>query len=105
MIRPLEAIQHSDENGDPHCEDGPAVIHTNGDKGWFIHGKRHRIGGPAIEWNNGDESWYQYGVLHREDGPAWIWEGNEPKWWYKGKSIPVNNLQDFQSYIRNKAFW
>ena len=25
-----------------HREDGPAVEHINGDKAWFINGKRHR---------------------------------------------------------------
>jgi hypothetical protein len=30
---------------------------------------------------------------------------NKQEWWYQGEQIPVNNLKEFQSYIRNKAFW
>ena len=41
-----------------HREDGPAVEWCNGDKAWYINGKRHREDGPAIEYNNGDNVWY-----------------------------------------------
>jgi len=93
-----------DENGDLHCENGPAKISAMGSKFWYIHGIRHRIGGPAVEWHDGDKIWYQHGQRHREDGPA-IECARYIEWYYRGKLIPVNNLKDFQAYIRNKAFW
>jgi hypothetical protein len=41
-----------------HREDGPAFEGYNGDKEWWIDGKRHLEDGPAIEYANGDKSWY-----------------------------------------------
>jgi hypothetical protein len=70
----------------------------------------HRTDGPAFENKNGYKAWYIDGKPHREDGPA-IEPGNEEppfnkqEWWYYGEEIPVSNLKEFQSYIRNKAFW
>lgn len=29
-------------NGRYHREDGPAIVHINGDLEWWINGKRHR---------------------------------------------------------------
>ena len=105
IIRTEAAVEYVNGDGKYHREDGPAIEYTNGTKAWYLHGERHRIGGPAIEWHNGDQSWYQNDEYHREDGPSIIWESRKPEWWYRGKSIPVDNLQDFQVYIRNKAFW
>jgi hypothetical protein len=53
-----------------HREDGPAVEYSDGDKDWYINGKRHREDGPAIEYTNGYKAWYINNKLHREDGPA-----------------------------------
>lgn len=33
-------------------------VHDNGDKEWFLNGKRHREDGPAVERSNGDKEWY-----------------------------------------------
>jgi hypothetical protein len=100
-----EPIVYTNEQGQYHCEDGPALIYPNGTKVWFKHGKRHREDGPAIEYHDGDKSWYQEGKFHREDGPAIEWKDKKPEWWYKGILISVDNLKDFHSFIRNKAFW
>lgn len=74
------------QNGEPHCEDGPA-LHTEFEKRWYINGVLHRTDGPAWqmfqqickeggEWVYTDElaqeRWYINGKLHREDGPAII---------------------------------
>jgi len=45
-------------------------VYANGDKHWYLNGKRHREDGPACEYANGDKSWYLNGRYHREDGPA-----------------------------------
>lgn len=31
-----------------HREDGPAIIHLNGDKLWYIENECHRLDGPAV---------------------------------------------------------
>ena len=50
-----------------HREDGPAIESSNGDKTWFIDGKRHREDGPAIEYANGYKAWYINGEWLSED--------------------------------------
>ena len=46
------------ENGllHSHREDGPAVIHSNGIKEWYLNGKQHREDGPALEYPDGTVS-------------------------------------------------
>ena len=34
---------------------------ANGDKFWYLNGKRHREDGPAIEYSDGGKSWYLNG--------------------------------------------
>ncbi len=33
-------------------------VSDNGDKEWFLNGKRHRDDGPAVEYSNGDKEWW-----------------------------------------------
>ena len=33
-------------------------VYDNGDKEWYLNGKRHREDGPAGEYANGDKFWY-----------------------------------------------
>ena len=37
-------------------------VYDNGDKEWYLNGKRHREDGPAIEGASGGKSWYLNGV-------------------------------------------
>ena len=68
-------------NGKKHREDGPAIEYANVSKSWWLNGKQHREDGPAFEYPNGDKYWYLNGKLHREDGPA-IEGANGYKSWY-----------------------
>jgi hypothetical protein len=45
-------------NGKRHREDGPAIIRPRGTKSWYLNGKRHRIDGPAIEYPDGSKVWW-----------------------------------------------
>lgn len=67
-------------NGELHREDGPAMIHHDGDEGWYFEGKEHRTDGPAWSTREGLE-WYQHGKRHREDGPAVINNNGTKQWW------------------------
>jgi hypothetical protein len=55
-----------------HRLDGPAVIWANGDKHWFINGKRHRLDGPAVIWQSTEPSylfnkeWWINGNVYRK---------------------------------------
>jgi antitoxin component YwqK of YwqJK toxin-antitoxin module len=68
-------------NGKRHREDGPADELSDGTKFWYLNGNRHREDGPAEEYNNGSKTWYLNGKLHREDGPA-VEYSNGDKFWY-----------------------
>jgi hypothetical protein len=72
-------------NGKRHREDGPAVEWANGDKVWYLAGKRHREDGPAIERARGTKEWYLDGKLHREDGPAVERADGDKEWYLDGK--------------------
>lgn len=73
--------------GKRHREDGPAVESANGDKYWFLNDKLHREGGPAIEYPNGNESWYLNGKLHREDGPASELANGTKRWYLNDEEL------------------
>ncbi len=36
-------------------------VYYDGDKAWYLKGKRHREDGPAVEYANGDKRWYLNG--------------------------------------------
>ena len=61
------------------------IVFTNGDKAWYVHGKRHRDDGlPAIEYANGDRAWYVLGRIHRGDGLPAIDIRGVKEWWVNG---------------------
>jgi hypothetical protein len=62
-------------------------VYPNGDKSWYLNGKRHREDGPAVEWASGDKSWWLNGKRHREDGPAIEWADGGKEWWLNGKCM------------------
>jgi len=76
-------------NGKRHREDGPAVEYAGGSKGWYINGKRHREDGPAIEYAGGEKEWYTNGKRHREGGPAAEYSDTHKEWWTNGVRQPV----------------
>jgi hypothetical protein len=49
-----------------HREDGPAIEYANGDKYWYINGKRHREDGPATEFASGTKYWFLNGIFLSE---------------------------------------
>ena len=53
-------------DGEIHREDGPAVIHFNGNKEWRKSGKLHRDNDPAIIWPNGARYWWSNGHFIRK---------------------------------------
>ena len=68
-----------------HREDGPAIEYANGDKVWWLDGKRHREDGAAVEWADGYKEWHINGKLHREDGPALECANGYNAWYLDGK--------------------
>jgi len=103
MIEYTVVVENGDKywylNGKRHREDGPAVEYANGNKYWYRNGKLHREDGPAAECANGNKEWYIDGKLHREDGPAAEYAtGN--KLWYLND---INYLEsDFNLKMNNR---
>jgi len=93
------------EQSQLHREDGPAVEWVNGTKSWYQYGQRHRDDGPAIEWVNGAKFWYQHNLLHREDGHAVEHVNGDKEWWFSGKRLHINSQEEFERYMKLKAFW
>ena len=85
-------------NGKRHREDGPAIEYTNGDKEWWINDKRHREDGPAIE-SNGSKFWYLNDKLHRKDGPAIEYTDGHKEWWINNKLVTEQDVLDSSQTI------
>ena len=81
-------------NGKRHREDGPAVERTNGTKEWYLDGYLHREDGPAVEWDSGDKEWYLNGRLHREDGPAFEFASGNNYWCLNGLEVDPETIAD-----------
>ena len=65
----------------------PAIKYANGDKYWYVDGKRHRNGGlPAVEYSDGSKSWWVNGELHR-DGDLPAIEAGGDKYWFKNGDL------------------
>jgi len=59
-------------------------VHANGNKFWYLNGKRNREDGSTIEYANGDKVWFKAGKLHREDGPAVEYANGDNYWYLNG---------------------
>jgi hypothetical protein len=57
-LLPSGAREWRNQKGELHRENGPALIHTNGDTYWYLNGKYHREDGPAILYEPGTKSFY-----------------------------------------------
>ena len=62
-------------------------VSDNGDKSWWLDGKRHRVDGPAIEYADGTKFWYQNNKCHRTDGPAVELADGTKNWWLDDKCL------------------
>jgi hypothetical protein len=55
------------------------------------------------QWFDDDE---QVIYFHREDGPAVLaGPDNIPMWFLNGDRIPVNSQEEFERWIKMRAFW
>ena len=80
------------------------ILDENGNKIWYLNGNRHRADGPAVEWANGDKFWYLNDNLHRVDGPAIEYADGDKFWYLNGKQLSCKTQEEFEQYMRLKAF-
>ena len=79
----MQDIEHKNEFGQLHREDGPAVEWEDGGKEWWVKGQRHRSNDlPAIIYQSGGKEWHFQGKLHRGAGLPAIEHANGAKAWY-----------------------
>ncbi len=76
-----EIIVWSDDDGQWHRDDGPAILWPDGTQDWYRHGKIHREDGPAVIRADGTRIWWQNGERHRDNGPAVIRADGRQEWW------------------------
>ena len=81
-------------------KDQPAIIHPDGLRVWYNHGKKHRDGDqPAVIYPSGGRRWYKHGLQHRDgDQPAVI-HPNGTLEWYKHDLLHRDG--DQPAYIRS----
>ena len=73
---------------------------------WYHNDVYHRDDGPAVLYPDGSESWYINGELHREDGPALTFaDRKDPSWYLNGIRVPCSSQEEFERFLRLKAFW
>ena len=77
-------IRYLNAENEFHRTDGPAIESSNGNKEWYINGKRHREDGPAAEWFT-QKFWWVNDKMHRLDGPAQISDYGYVEWWINGR--------------------
>ena len=62
-------------DGKFHRDDGPAIIHTNGDKLLYRNGKHHRENFPAVVKTDGTKEWWNNDMRYRVSrGDLVLWE-------------------------------
>ncbi len=59
---------------------------------------------------DGNKMWMAYvgylsAVIHREDGPAIERIDGTNEWWLNGKKVPCSSQEEFERFLRFKAFW
>ena len=83
----MTVIRHTNDKGQLHCDDGPALEWPDEARFWYRNGKLHRENGPAIEWATGAKEWYRDGKHHRDDGPAIELPGGKQSWSLYGEQL------------------
>lgn len=74
-------------------------------KRWFNEDDLiHREDGPAIEFATGTKFWYIYGYCHRMNGPAIEYNWGDNEWWYENNLAPVSSQEEFEQWLKFKAF-
>ena len=81
------------------------IIDKQGVKRWYKNDLLHREDGPATIWITGTKLWCQNDHLHRLDGPAIEYSSGDKFWYYQGKRINCNSQQEFEIFLKFKAFY
>jgi len=77
-------------------DDAPAVVTQHGARFWYNHGLQHRKGGPAVEMTNGDREWWVNGrrisALLASDEPS-------TSLWWRTVTALANVADNMLTYV------
>jgi hypothetical protein len=79
-------------------------ISDRGSKRYYCEGQLHREDGPAVERFDGTNIWYYHGKIHRDNGPAIVWYDGDCDWYYNGKFVDCSSQEEFDMFVRFRAF-
>jgi hypothetical protein len=89
-------------------------METEDESGWKIDAPYSSFGKSWLDskgrvrkktWDTNSVSYYdEEGRWHRLDGPARQYEGVK-EWFYHGKEIKCQSQEEFEQYLKMKAFW
>ncbi len=92
-----------DDKEEAHRDgDQPAVITENGDRGWYQHGKLHRIGKPAIEHKDGGWEYFENCNPHRYGAPAVHRADGTEDFYLEGKKLDDKGIKAMFDEIARK---
>ena len=82
-----------------HREDGPAIEHADGNQYWLVNGILHRdeFEGPAAIHANFRKEWFLRGILHRTSGPAVEYDNGDAEWWIDNSRLTSIKFSKFLS--------
>ena len=79
-------------------------VYPDGDKFWYLNGKRHREDGPAMEFADGPKYWYLNDKYHREDGPAIEYADGSKSWYLNDKEVTKEEHKRMTSPVVEMTF-
>jgi hypothetical protein len=74
-------------------KDGLNIIMGTGTKMWFRNGVKHREDGPAVDGR------------YCSDGSFDLPRHQYQQWWIEGRRVPCTTQEEFEKWMRLKAFW
>ena len=76
-----------------------------GDQYWRRNYVYDRVLGPAIIHARGDKFWFRAGLMHNDSGPAFVSVDGKKYWYQNDMLINCKTQEEFEQYLRLKAFW
>lgn len=58
-----------------------------------------------ITKRSGSNTMFRAWMLHNEEGPATVKLDGTMEWWFNGDKLFCQTQQEFECYMRNRAFW
>ena len=80
-----------------HNPNGPAVVHADGCKWYYINGKRHNANGPAVVYSDGSKRYYINDQLHNSDGPAIVKTSGYEAYCINGERLTEAEFKTWQA--------